>query len=129
MKLCTLQGEGACQAVRRSLRPGYVRDSASGRWLVALQSRGSPQTAGGAGQGRLVQRVAVERCSTPGRPCARLADSKCARNLGFRNGARSTSCEQRTALMPILTWDPETPATCPRVRLARFPVACVCRVG
>ncbi|XP_034244953.1 uncharacterized protein LOC117647343, partial [Thrips palmi] len=112
------EGEGACQSVRRTLRPGYVRDASSGRWLVSLQSRG-----------RVVQKVAVERCSAPGRPCARLSDSKCARNLGFRNGARPTSCDQRHTLMPVLTWDPETPATCPRVRLARFPTACVCRVG
>lgn len=103
--------------MRRTLRPGYVRDAGSGRWLVALQARG-----------RVAQKVSVERCSAVGRPCARLADSKCARNLGFRNGARSTSCEQRTHLLPLLTWDPEAPANCPRVRLTRFPVACVCKM-
>ncbi|KAK3925338.1 Cadherin-related family member 5 [Frankliniella fusca] len=111
------EGEGACQSVRRSLRPGYVRDASSGRWLVALQARG-----------RVVQKVSVERCSAPGRACARLADSKCARNLGFRNGARPTACDQRTALVPVITWDPEAPAACPRLRMARFPVACVCRM-
>ncbi|KAE8751748.1 hypothetical protein FOCC_FOCC001597 [Frankliniella occidentalis] len=79
-------------------------------------------------RGRVVQKVSVERCSAPGRACARLADSKCARNLGFRNGARATACDQRTALVPVLTWDPEAPAACPRLKMARFPVACVCRM-
>jgi len=109
--------EPVCPSTNQILRPGYVRDVSTGRWYVAVQSRG-----------RVSQLIPTEKCNAVGRSCARLADSKCARNIGFRNGVRPSACRQKWTLRSILTWDPDRPTRCPQMTMVKLPETCVCRL-
>ncbi|XP_069691568.1 uncharacterized protein [Periplaneta americana] len=101
-----------CDSDRRKIEPGYVLEATSGRWYVVLQAPS------------ITQRVTVDKCRSVGKPCAA---TKCARGNGFRNNAaKSSRCVQRFSYQHLVTWDPDKPELCPRIRVFRFPTACVC---
>nr|CAD7443408.1 unnamed protein product [Timema bartmani] len=108
-----------CQSSSKMIEPGYARDTITGRWLVVVQSNGL-----------LTQRVAVDICTSVEKPCLGMTGSKCSqRGSGFRNAAKKSRCVQKYSYQHLITWDPDTPELCPRIRVFRFPTACVCHLG
>ena len=101
-----------CESDRRRIEPGYVLESPSGRWYVVLQANS------------ITQRVTLDKCRNVGKACTA---TKCARGNGFRNNtAKSSRCVQRYSYSHLVTWDPDKPDLCPKIRVFRFPTACVC---
>jgi hypothetical protein len=101
-----------CDSERQLIEPGYVLESPSGRWYVVLQASS------------MIQRITLDKCRNVGKPCTA---TKCARGNGFRNNAAKASrCVQRYSYSHLVTWDPDKPELCPRIRVFRFPTACVC---
>nr|CAD7404423.1 unnamed protein product [Timema cristinae] len=108
-----------CQSSSKTIEPGYARDTVTGRWLVVVQSNGL-----------LTQRVVVDSCTSVDKPCLGMTGSKCSqRGSGFRNAAKKSRCVQKYSYQHLITWDPDTPELCPRMRVFRFPTACVCHLG
>jgi hypothetical protein len=101
-----------CDSERQRVEPGYVLESPSGRWYVVLQASS------------ITQRITLDKCRSVGKPCAA---TKCSRGNGFRNNATKASrCVQRYSYSHLVTWDPDKPELCPKIRVFRFPTACVC---
>ncbi|KAL0281582.1 UNVERIFIED_CONTAM: hypothetical protein PYX00_002522 [Menopon gallinae] len=109
--------ETACSSEYTIIEPGYAREVTTGRWFVIVQNADSS-----------LQKVTTDKCLNPGKPCGGLAGMKCSRNRGVNGGIKSTRCIQRYTHQRLISWDPEAPNKCPRIRIFRFPTACVCHL-
>merc|ERR1712223_1530934 len=98
----TYESKQVCDSELRFIRPGYARDS-TGKWQVVVQTEDLPQ------------RVAIDLCHSPGKPCHLMSDC-----------GRKSRCIQRYNFQHLLAIDPDNPHNCPTIRAFKFPSACVC---
>ena len=73
------------------------------------------------------QRITADTCKNPGKPCSGLNDMKCIKMGNLTN--KTTKCVQRFSYHRLISWDPDAPELCPRMRIFKFPSACVCHLG
>merc|ERR1711874_276271 len=72
----TYESKQVCDSELRFIRPGYARDS-TGKWQVVVQTE------------KLPQRVAIDLCHSPGKPCHSMSDcgrkSRCIQRYNFQH--------------------------------------------
>lgn len=100
----TYESKQVCDSELRFIRPGYARDS-TGKWQVVVQTEDLPQ------------RVAIDLCHTPGKPCHSMSDC-----------GRKSRCIQRYNFQHLLAVDPDNLHSCPTIRAFKFPSSCVCHI-
>jgi len=100
----TYESKQVCDSELRFIRPGYARDS-TGKWQVVVQTE------------KLPQRVAIDLCHTPGKPCHSMSDC-----------GRKSKCVQRYNFQHLLAVDPDNLHNCPTIRAFKFPSSCVCHI-
>lgn len=93
-----------CDSELRFIRPGYARDS-TGKWQVIVQTEDLPQ------------RVAIDLCHSPEKPCRLMSDC-----------GQKSKCLQRYNFQHLLAVDPDNLHDCPTIRAFKFPSACVCHI-
>jgi len=93
-----------CDSELRFIRPGYARDS-TGKWQVIVQTEELPQ------------RVAIDLCHSPDKPCRLMSDC-----------GQKSKCLQRYNFQHLLAVDPDNLHDCPTIRAFKFPSACVCHI-
>ncbi|KAK6644735.1 hypothetical protein RUM43_001004 [Polyplax serrata] len=111
-------GVPACESEFSLIEPGYAKEVTTGRWFVVVQH---PETT--------LQRITTDTCKNPGQPCYGLSEMKCLRDYSNSQTTQSTKCIQRYAYHKLISWDPDSPDLCPRMRPFKFPSACVCHIG
>jgi hypothetical protein len=100
----TYKKKQICSSELRFIRPGYARD-ATGKWQVIVQTESLPQ------------RVAIDLCHSPEKPCQMMSDC-----------GRKSRCIQRYTFQHLLAVDPDNLHDCPTIRAFKFPAACVCHI-